>query len=346
MKFKSLFVGRTKWLCVFYLAIGISIALAYYTFYFKVPSILEPLIKDFGGNLFSGILGGFLFLFLTFYLDAQTEEKIDRIKDTVIKSEEKIAQREYLLKQEQTIFEFEQFIKNETYHNVRFPAIKPNVDSLGLEYTIRPVRDTATNEPIMRVSEMGSFYVVKVVGPAHATDENLHEYDGSPIRDNEYYFCRFINSSWHMGTNCPVTEHEFYLSSKVGPVEYGQSANEFMTTYENPIANYTSLATWYLTESYQIPNAGEACAKYELLKDANDNIALRINDSLLKEVYYTNPRDTWTNTGWFLKIDHVGGYVKSQVALGLLKAAIETKMQQQGIQAKQIPWHQLGDDGF
>jgi hypothetical protein len=210
-----------------------------------------PLFDGFGGNLTAGIIGGFQFLFLALYLDANTEEKIDHIKKLVEKSEKLVSKREEILEVERDIHQFEHFLKYENWHNVRFPDVKDN-DGHGLEYTIRPVRDGQTNEPIQLKKEMGDYYLIQVIGPASEaflSSELLDVYEKSPIRDQEYYFCAYINRSWSMGSR-DVFEFPFYLSSKMGEVEESIAANKFMEKYVSRDRKCQRIRSWRRFREY------------------------------------------------------------------------------------------------
>jgi hypothetical protein len=126
---------------------------------------------------------------------------------------------------------FDEFMKKESYHDIRFPELNPNPESLGLEYTIAPVRDPNTGEPCKHELEMDSLYVVKVLEPVQwrfLKPERRKEYEGSPIEVGRQYFCAFYNDSWHLGDSDIHQPYRFYLSGKVGPAFWGTTADEFV----------------------------------------------------------------------------------------------------------------------
>lgn len=347
---KEFFKSRNKWLVIFGFTIFVSFVLIYVTSYFPPSndSYFYPLITNYGGNISSGIIGGFLFLFLTFYIDANTEEKIGQIHDTVRKSEEALSKREKILENEKSIFHFEQFMKNDSYYNVRFPSIILGNQSIGIEYTIRPVRDSSTNEPIKKVTEMNSYYIVKIDGPANwevMSSEDRQTYDESPVRDNEYYYCSFFNNSWHMSPDGTIKWDEFYLSSKMGPVEYGETANEFMATYEDPTLNKTKLATLHLKEDGTRLTTAGGCTSHEIYQDVDNNLYLRIWKSQLKLMYFTNPEDTYGDTGWFFKIEDIRGYASGTKLQNIIKE-IQSELTKLKIEVKKNPWYETKEHAY
>lgn len=80
---------RRKWLIIFFIAMALSFALIHITYYWPISpdSWLHKYVSDFGGALTVEILGGFLFLFLAFYLDAKIQHKIDIIETVTKKME-------------------------------------------------------------------------------------------------------------------------------------------------------------------------------------------------------------------------------------------------------------------
>ncbi|MBL7554651.1 MAG: hypothetical protein JNM24_02430 [Bdellovibrionaceae bacterium] len=176
--------GIIIWTSILGLVIGIIYALAGPK---EFPSV------DWFGRMASGMTAfAILSSVANRYVIAAGREKSGKltanILDLVSKSEAVLTKREEMLEQDRKIFEFERFLKKEAYHNVRFPNLKPNNNSLGLEYTIKPVREMGTNESIKLETEMWSAYVVFVEEPAHIevlSEEQLKDYDGSPIKSGE-----------------------------------------------------------------------------------------------------------------------------------------------------------------
>ena len=338
----------TKWLQFFWITIAALIVLAYLMAWVSPPCFLKPLFEGYGANISSSILCGLLLLFLALYFNSETEAKVAETRDLAAKSEAALAKREAILERERRIFEFEQFLKRESYHNVRFPKLKPRPDSIGLEYTIRPYRDPVLNEPAVYENEMERLYVVQVEGPAHwsvLNDHQKREYDTSPIRDGEYYFCRFFNDSWHMGTENVFSEHEFYLSGKVGPATYGQSATDFVSSVRKPLEAMTLKAQIYLNPEGTKRSDDVSVDSYRIYTDTAGNVYLVVNSSMPKQMYYTNPEETYTDTGWYEVIEDIRGFAHGEKLKNIIKAVF-SECQRIGLSPKKIPWHQTQEHKF
>jgi hypothetical protein len=189
------------------------------------PDKDPALLSGFRGNVISGLFGGVLFLLFGFYLNHELEKL--QIETHTLTVERAIRDEE-----QRKIERFMAFLRTEQYHDVRFPNLKTPTEPLGLVYTVEPVRDE-NGEPKRHVSEMDVSYVVKVRCVAQEeerTSENLADYDNAAIHTGEFCFCRFYNGEWHMGRDVlGFTEwHSFYLSGKVGPIQHGMSANDFV----------------------------------------------------------------------------------------------------------------------
>ena len=268
-------------------------------------------------------------------------EKTDDIHRLVKESELVLSKREKLLESDMKIHHFEQFLRKESYHDIRFPNLKHHEDSLGLEYTIRPIRDEKTGEPLKYETEMNTLYVVKVDGPAHASfmkSDRLKEYEESPIRDGEYAFCKFYNNAWHLGYETFPQPYEFYLSGKVGQVEYGQSANQFMQSLDNQLSDKTIVSTLLLKSDGTLMTGYGGCDKYEIYTDADKNLYLCISGSLPKPMYFTNPKDTFLDKDWFFVIENTRGYASGQKLKDIIET-ITSELTKLNIEPKKVPWY-------
>lgn len=343
---------KKKWLGFFFVALILEAVLLVY-FVYSPPTQVSwfyPIINGFNGNLTASILSGVLFLFIALHVDAMTKVQIDRIEKVTTRSEEVLAERERALNNERAVSQFEEFMKKKSYYDVRFPDLKPEgSDSLGLQYRIIPKRDSKTGGPFKKETETETSFVVKVIGPAyykHMEPEDRKRYEASPICDNEYYFCQFYNDSWHMGRESVGRDwFKFYLSGIVGPVQWGQSANEFMSSFEDPIGDREKVATLHLKEDgTELVEVGkvESCTSYEIYRDKDCNLFLRVWKSLLKPMYYTNPPETYDDTGWFFVIEDMRGNAHGQ-KLKNVKRAVLTKLQELKLEPKKIPGFEIED---
>lgn len=330
------------WLWVFVIAMVLYVLWAVYLAY--VPpsqeSVLYPLLNGFPGNLIGEIFGGFLFLFLALHIDKETEEKIDKIVSLTDKSESLISNRERILENERAIERFEHFLKFESYHNIKFPDLQPDPESIGLEYTIIPVRDPKTGEPIKKSGEIWSSYIVQIHVPSYfkrLNSKKADKYNTSPIQENEYYFCRFFDGSWHMSIDEYGSERfKFYLSGKVGPVEEIVTANQYMNERIDFIQGREKIATLRLLEDgIELSDCG-GFTPYNIYKDDKGNFFLQIWDSPLKAMYYTNPPGTYADKDWELFIEDIQGRAFGQ-KLANIKNVILKEIQKRGLELKKVP---------
>ncbi len=335
--------SRYGYLFLFILGVVATLLISFFVDFEVTPFKNYPLFRGFGGNLTSGVIGGILFLFLALFLDAQTEEKIDHIKDVTTKSEKIISEREQKIQEERDILHFDNFMKNESYHNITLPDLN------GISYAIKPVRDAQTREPIMRTSEMGSSYIILVEHPAYLTvmsPVDLLEYDSSPIKDNCYYFCQFYNGSWHLSeSNIGDRGYKFYLSSKGGHIEYGHAANEFMANRIDPFAGMLRKESFVLREDSGLilTETGVGGVPAELYQDQHGKVFLKISTSLPKEIYFTNYQEEYGDTFPIFVIDDMRGYA-SGVKLENIKRFIAERCQALSLSPRKIRWYELPEE--
>ncbi len=301
-------------------------------------SLLGKLMKDFQGNLTAGWIANICFLLLAIKLDQATSSKIDRIQILAEKNEDILKQRESILTEERKRSEFEKFMRIENYHNALFPKICSPNHPFGLEYTIRPIRDSSST-PKSKSTEMSSYYLIEILKPADEEvlkEDQFYEYETSPIKEQCYYYCNFFNGSWHMSEDGVLNWHEFYLSSKVGPSEFVISANEFMGLGIEP-ENMEMIATLFLTEDgaeYSRKNRA-AVDKYTIYKGPNESLYLKINHSALKPFYLRNSQENPNN--WDLHVDYIRGYASGQKLINI-KNFIRSNLEDKKIKMRRVPF--------
>ncbi len=369
---------RRWWLVAFFVAIGLFVK---GTFWLAdnasgLPSWTKNLTDGFGGNVTSEILGGLLFLLLAFYVDATMEQNIEdirevatatkekseqiqelaaatkqnseEIREVATKSEQRLAERERILEDERAIFQFEQFMRKESYHDVVFPDLGPTRGLWGLEYTIEPVRDAKTGEPRKYQSEMTEAYIVRIRGPAHwevMEPEDRKAYEDSPIRDAEYYFCQFYDRSWHMATGAIAPAYKFRLSGKTGPLEHGVSANEFMERFDDPFKGMNKIATILLNPDGTVFEGVGGCDACEIYTNSGGAPFLRVGRSLPKKMYFTNPANTYDDSQWFFTVENMRGYAHGQTLENMKKAVLD-RLAILKVKPPKIPWYETDEHRF
>jgi hypothetical protein len=313
-----------------------------------LPGWLRPVLEGFGGNITAGVVGSFLFLLLTVHLDKRTTRQIDRIHQAASKSEEILSRRQRILRNQEHMQQFDDFLRRHSYYDVRFPDLKSAPELLGLQYTIEPIRDPKTNQPLKHETEMEVKYVIRVQGPDHwqfMKKVEQEAYEGSPIREGEYYFCQFFNDSWHMAPDSVGAEaHCFYLSGKVGPSERGTSANAFVArTVDPPVNSMVKVAHLFLrTEDGTVLEGEGGCDQYDIYKDKSGTPFLSINDSPPKKIYFTNPPNTYGEADWVFVIADIRGRASGQ-KLENIKRVIGGKLAELQLEAPKIPWYEMDE---
>jgi hypothetical protein len=300
------------------------------------------LIRDFQGNLLAGFIANICFLFVALHLDALTGHKLNRVEQLSAASEKTLRRREYLLEIKEKIQRFEQFMKTESYHNVRFPDLKFGENAVGPEYTIRPIREGEA--PKRKITEMNAYFLVEVLRPSAKSflkPYQLEELEKSPIKERAYAYCRFVNSSWelsHDGSHW----YEFYLSSKVGPVERGMTANTFMGLKEDPKDMEKVLRIPLTDDGLEYSDGTRGVSFFSVfLKDGL--LYLKIDDSNLKSLYLVNSKKD--HETYNLLIESMGGYATGEV-LKNIKAVIQEHLAKLGINIPKVPYYNFPDPDF
>lgn len=257
-------------------------------------------LNGFRGNVVAGVLGSLFFLVLGIYLNREIEQlqvethdvvfELKKIQDATRQQTSQIERmqaatlklvedRERQVKSQETYDCFIRFLSRETYHNIRLPKLKRPSEPLGLQYRIAPVREHG--QPRRRTTEMSEVFVISVDSIAYRDQMEpvkLREYDSSPIKVGEYYFCGFYNGAWHLGLEDHHLEHEFYLSGKVGQIERVTSANDFVGE-NNPPEGSKSLGTIVVTTEGVLARSGQGGARVELFEALGRRFYVKINSA-------------------------------------------------------------------
>ncbi|GEN11697.1 hypothetical protein MFU01_67340 [Myxococcus fulvus] len=236
---------------------------------------------------------------------------------------------------------FEEFMAHESHYDVRFPELGAGAGRLGLEYTIRPVRD-AQGVPLQTSGEMRGRWLVYVVGPAQEhvrSDVDLARYDDSPIRDGEYYYCEFYNGSWHMSDGGMVKSYSFYMSGRVGAAEWLERANEFAERSLSVGGAVFEEVCRLLLDLEGNPVRSGGGYSFLVVKDASNGLFLRVGDSPPKAIYLMNSAGSLAEEQWDLEIEKFRGYGGS-VVQRRIKKAIHEDLQRRGVSVPKRRWHQ------
>jgi len=328
-----------KWLLASYCWLSILIGGCLYLTKYppEANGFLDILTKNFNGNMFAGILTSIYFVFLGLHLNSQNDNNLENIRQIIERwKRERDSERIYQ--------RFLDFLKDETYHDVRFPEIKSTAECIGLSYTIEPVREVKTGKLVVKKSEMKTHYLIKVLPLDQSIrdwPEQIIKYQNSPIREDEYYFCEFYNGSWHMSSDdigSPV--YKFNLSGKVGPVESSYNANVYALSSVFQ-TKYTEVGQLLINESGAPANLiEEHVVVILLLKDNEGNYFIKIDYSPAKKVYYTNPKNSFKTDDYFFYIENLGGYGSPEVRK-ILAHSVEDRFRELSIKVPSVPWYKI-----
>lgn len=325
------------WLIAFSLLMVLFIFSAIFLFlYPPLPdSTLGRFTNGFTGGVVSGIGQGFLFLFLSLHMSQLTEARVKISTDILREQADRI-------ERERRILRFEEFLKNGNHYNIRFPDLKPTPNSLGLEYKIVPHRDPG-GAPSQLSSRAGPLYIVQVISPAHEgvlDYERLLDYENSPIKDGEYYFCSFFNGAWHISQESVGADDEtyrFYMSGRVGEMEYGQTANQFLGFNREP-ADMRQIFRLLITPDGMVLRDGESADVYLAYVNDQGSTFLKINESPLKKIYLLDQEEAPED--WFLYVENFRGYRTAEYRERVL-ALIENSFRENGIEPPKVHWYNL-----
>ncbi len=212
--------------------------------------------------------------------------------------------------------------------------IHPDNSEEDLRYDIEVVKNEI-NIPKKERFLYSNFYIIKILAPAFSgglTEEDLQKYKHSPIKEGEYYACRFdqMQCSWILSQRLTIGSKEkpgffkFYPSGSISEAEIVPSANEVMGYNQNkyPGSEYTLLGRFIVDETGNFPaRAGDF---FKLFKKENQ-VFFTINDSPLKEIYILK---TWIHaqSKYFLVFENLRGYIKNQNFVENLKNRIFEKI--------------------
>ena len=234
--------------------------------------------------------------------------------------------------------------------------INPNTPrNEDLQYEIEVVRNL-DNTPRKETALHSSFYIIKILAPAYSEvlkKEDLQTYKKSPIKEGEYYACRFYitsdhdQGSWVLGQQLSIGQlgQGFYKFYPAGSGVIGgriPSANEIMGYGQEPDNTYKLIEQFIIPSSIEkhpitahsvglpIPHNNQnppnvVPIQYgiicKLFKN-NNGLFLKIGDSPLKKVYVM---DTYIGTpggSYFLVFENLRGHIENEDFLTSLKTKI------------------------
>ncbi len=201
--------------------------------------------------------------------------------------------------------------------------INPGNPQEDLRYKIEVVKDEI-NIPKKKRVLYSNFYIIKILAPAsseYLTEEDLQKYKNSPIKEGEYYGCKFdqMQCSWILSQRLTIGSKEkdgffkFYPFGSISEFEVIQSANEIMGYNQNeyPDSEYTLINQFIVDETGSF---------FRLFKKENQ-VFFTIHDSPLKEIYILK---TWirAQSKYFLVFENLRGYIKNKNFVENLKNTV------------------------
>jgi hypothetical protein len=291
--------------------------------------------NNFKGNLLSGGITSLVFLLIAVYLNKGMERTVAAINDSV--SEMRTIQTDWKRERdaEWDIKHFDEFMEKEDHYEIRLTGTK-------FIYRIQPVREHG--KPKVLGEGKRGLYVVKVVGPAHAnvmSKEQLDEYKHSGIKTGEFYFCKFMNWSWHMNLMAGGGDWKpFYMSGRSYGFGVIPSANDFVGAQDafkgmEEVMNLNFTVDGEDAEEAIKTRFEVNVYEFGLWKDKDGQTWLRTRNAPPKKVYYTNSQSDETH--WHLVIENFDNYLgedKTRKFIDMLKRKAGEKQ----IEIPKIDW--------
>ena len=239
---------------------------------------------------------------------------------------------------------------NESYLSLIIPLFDEETTNISikvkpdfkLEYKVEVIKD---NIGIPRKKEdLGcSFYIIKIISPSYSEvleEKKMKKYEQSPIKEGEYYACRFdeLKCSWFLGQELSLgKEYEdcypFYVSgSSSEKAEIVPSANQTMGYNQN---NYPK-NEYKLRDKFIIGMDGffpvNSGSWFRLFQKEN-KVFFTVEDSPLKEIYILKTLIK-TQRKKFLVFENLRGHIKNENFIKNLKNRILKKMNQNDLPEK------------
>ena len=236
--------------------------------------------------------------------------------------------------------QFIHFIFDDNIENFNICILTKNKlnEEKKFEYSIEVVKDKdITNVPKTKSALWFKLYIIKIISPRYPsslTEEQLNEYKYSPIKEGEYYGCRFDTEkcSWILGQRLTLGRdhregfYPFYLTDYVYETEEISSANQLMghtSIFPTPPNTQPTKDTdlKYIT-GFEIENY-----LIQLIRKDNQ-IFFKIFDSPPKKICLI---DNFKNDDIFLVFEDLRGHIKSEAFINTLKDIILKTVKEQSI---------------
>lgn len=189
------------------------------------------------------------------------------------------------------------------------------------------------NIPITKTASGVTFYIIKIVSPAYLAGINrslLRKYKYSPIKEGEYYGCRFDETkrTWILGQRLLIGKesegfYEFYESGSEVKDESNYSANKIIGDRNKCLnSEYICIDKFLINQDGAFPS--RSGCQFNLLKK-NGKIFFTISDSPLKEIYIARIYiETQRKT--FLFFENLRGHIKNENFIDNLGSRVLNKV--------------------
>ena len=111
-----------------------------------------------------------------------------------------------------------------------------------------------------------------------------------------------------------------------------------MEGLDNQLSGKSLASTFYLKLDGTLMTGLGGCEKYEIYKDDQSNLYLKIGFSLPKLMYYTNPKDTFLDKDWFFAIEDIRGYASGEKLKNVTESVL-AELHKLNVEPKKVYWY-------
>ena len=218
-------------------------------------------------------------------------------------------------------FIFSLFDDEECHILIKTYSNKPKKGDNYLGYKVQIIK-TQEGIPKTENDSFSKFYFIKIIAPSDLPPrQNLKDYTNSPIKEGEYYACRFSETkcSWILGQKLSFggEEEGFYQFCLLGKMNKGgevKFANQIIESQRNIEAEgYSIIDKFNIDENSNFPASSSSLFK---LFQKGQEVFFTIDNSPLKSIYTLK---TWLSPGdkgsTFLVFENLRGYIKGETFL-------------------------------